>query len=72
MYIIVCARSIEINYVYTIPGLGAQVYQWRCSELDEDNNCFSLPDIPIADIDDVLAEADNLRVSSGNEIYILH
>ena len=40
--------------------------------MDEDNNCFSLPDIPIADIDDVLAaaEAGNLLYSSGNEFYI--
>ena len=57
---------------HAIPGLGAQVYQWSCSELDEDSNCFSLPDIPIADIDDVLAaaEAGSLLVSLGSTFYI--
>lgn len=40
--------------------------------MDRDNNHYSLPDIPIANVDDVLAAAQafELRDSSGNFFYI--
>ena len=63
-------NTLALSYHYSFLFSDAQLYEWSCSALDTDTNRYYLPDLPIADVQDVASSGRMLAITDSTLIYI--
>jgi len=57
-------------YVELFTVAEAQLYQWSCSPLDTAKNQYTLPNLPLADVEEVARTGESLLASDPRVVYI--